>query len=188
MRLKIRYFNRVNLFNSVLNHVGIRSFSCLIITKNQSSKSKILLSTIRNSKPFLCFKLLHQSNENTNNSISQEPSKQLTVNNDQQTNSKNNSSKKKTPETSPIRKLLKIKDFADLIYLSFLFTGLYIGYKNYKKKQENDQKFDLEWLNVPMLKHKMFKCNEFFFPEFIAKVLSEIKNFQTRKDDVWVNF
>ena len=89
-------------------------------------------------------------------------------------------------EVSPIRKLLRYKDVADFLYLLFLATGIYIGYKNFKARKERDLKLDLEWLSVPKLKQKLFKCNEYYFPEFLVKNLTEIKDFKTRKEDVWI--
>lgn len=89
-------------------------------------------------------------------------------------------------EISPIRKLIRVKDYLDMLIFFFLALGIYIGYKNLKKKQENEQKFNIEWLNIPLLKHKIFTCNGFYLPEFIARHLSQFKEFKVRKDDVWI--
>lgn len=89
-------------------------------------------------------------------------------------------------EESPIRKLLRVKDLVDMFILIFLATGIYIGYKKVKEKNANDKKFNLEWLNIPFLKHKIFTCNSFFLPEFLAKSLSDFKEFKPRKDDIWI--
>jgi hypothetical protein len=118
-------------------------------------------------------------------SDSSNTSKKLALND----NSKNEKQqeKERVQQTSPIKKLLRAKDLVDFIFLAFLGCGIYIGYKNYKEKKENDLKYDLEWMNVPKLKHRLFKCDNYYLPEFIAKNLSDIKNFKMRKEDVWVN-
>jgi hypothetical protein len=185
MRISYKILNNFNInfiLNKKTNNVFIRNFTCL-------NKSQLILNNTVNKKLYLKVNLNNFSSQNDNKN-------QLVVNNNNNNNNQNNNNdkeeqhkqhqQKKSTEQSPIRKLLRVKDLVDFIFFSFLISGIYIGYKNYKTKKENESKFEMEWLNVPNLKHKLFKCNEYFLPEFLSKNVNNIKNFRMRKDDVWV--
>ncbi|CAF0738590.1 unnamed protein product [Brachionus calyciflorus] len=89
-------------------------------------------------------------------------------------------------ELSPIRKLLYVKDYLDFLIILFLGTGIYIGYNKSKLKNEHEKKYNIEWVNIPFTKHKIFTCNNFYLPEFCAKHLENFKNFQIRNSDIWI--
>ncbi|RNA01338.1 estrogen sulfotransferase-like [Brachionus plicatilis] len=113
------------------------------------------------------------------------------INFDKNLQSINNTDKNSAPpppkkEISPIRKLLFVKDYLDLLIIIFLATGIYIGYKNSKLRKDHEKKFNIEWLDIPFTKHKIFTCNNFFLPEFVAKSLEKFKQFEVRPDDVWI--
>ncbi len=181
IRISYRLINDFSLnfiLNKKNNTVFIRNFTCL-------RNKRLILNTNLNKELYLRVNLSNNVN-NQNEKINQ-----LVVNSNNTDNNNNkerqkNQQQKKHSEQSPIRKLLRVKDIVDFIFISFLISGIYIGYKNYKEKKENESKFEMEWLNVPNLKHKLFKCNDYFLPEFLSKNLNSIKNFRMRKDDVWV--
>lgn len=97
----------------------------------------------------------------------------------------NNSNQYKRGET-PIRKLLRVKDYLDAVLFIVLCTSIYIGYKNYKKKAETEKEFEVKWIQIPRMKHKIFSSDVFYFPEFLLKNLKLFKEFKIRKDDIWV--
>ena len=101
-------------------------------------------------------------------------------------NVENKQQKQPVQQLSPIRKLIYVKDYVDLLFIIFLITGIYIGYKNSKSRSEHDKKFNIEWINVPFIKHKIFTCNNFYLPEFLSKSLEKFKEFKVRKDDIWI--
>nr|QNH68008.1 sulfotransferase-like protein 1 [Brachionus koreanus] len=115
-------------------------------------------------------------------------STRITLEKNLQTVEKNESKNTPPPrkELSPIRKLLYTKDYLDFLILAFLATGIYIGYKNSKLQKDHEKKFNIEWIDVPFTKHKIFTCNNFYLPEFLAKSLEKFKQFQVRQDDVWI--
>lgn len=87
---------------------------------------------------------------------------------------------------SPITKLMRVKDYADWIFVIFLVTGIVIWYKKQKAKKETEKKFDVEWLSIPHFKPKIFTCSGFYLPDFVVKQLPDFKEFKKRKDDVWI--
>ena len=85
---------------------------------------------------------------------------------------------------------IRAKDIVDLIFVAFLGTGIYIGYKKYKDAKQNEIDLDVKWLegDIGFFK-KMFTCNtndQRYLPEFLVKMLTPIKSFKMRKSDVWV--
>ncbi len=172
MRISYQILNNFNI-KFILNKnntVIIRNFICL-------NNKKLILNSNWNKSLYLRINLNNLSNQN-------DKANQIVVNNKE--GQQKQQHQKKSNEQSPIRKLLRVKDLVDFIFISFLISGIYIGYKNYNEKKENESKFEMEWLNVPNLKHKLFKCNGYFLPEFLSKNVNNIKNFRMRKDDVWV--
>ena len=91
---------------------------------------------------------------------------------------------KKNPAS--IKKLLRLKDFVDYIFLGMILTGVYIGYQKYKSNKKDEETHKVEWVKIPGLRHKVFTCNGFNLPEFLLKNLTNIKNFEPRKNDVWI--
>jgi hypothetical protein len=117
----------------------------------------------------------------TNVQVTDNPKKES---NDEQSSKKSNN--KQTQGASPIRKLLRVKDYLDLVIFGVLIFGVYSFYTKRKEKEKNEKKYEIKWLSVPLFKHKLFHCNGFYLPEFIAKKLSELKSFEPRKDDIWI--
>lgn len=81
-------------------------------------------------------------------------------------------------------KEMKFKDLSNFSLALVAFGGFYLFMKNEEKKKTIEKKF--EWLVLPYFKHKLFTCEGFVLPEFLARDLDKFKTFETRKDDVWV--
>lgn len=139
----------------------------LTLLKNQDS----ILIHINQSKRCIHFTRI---NDNSNLPTKSSPS------------TENNQQSPPKQQISPIRKLLYVKDYVDFLIILFLGTGIYIGYKNFKSRNEHEKKLNIEWVDVPFIKHKIFQCKNFYLPEFLCKNLENFKKFQVRKDDIWI--
>ena len=87
---------------------------------------------------------------------------------------------------SPIRKLLRVKDYVDMVMFGLMAFGFYFAYKRVKAKAENEKELAVEWHQDAKMKHKMFKCAGFYLPEYTIKHLRDIKSFETRADDIFI--
>ena len=91
---------------------------------------------------------------------------------------------------TPIRKLIRAKDIVDFIFMAFIGTGIYIGYKKYSDAKQNEIALSIKWLDgdISFFK-KMFTCNDAdprYLPEYLVKILASIKSFKVRSNDVWI--
>jgi hypothetical protein len=79
---------------------------------------------------------------------------------------------------------LKMRDISNLVLLAGFGVVYYLFTLNSEKKKAIEEKY--EWLKFPFFKYKLFVCNGFCLPEYLAKDLESYKTFQVRTDDVWI--
>lgn len=89
-------------------------------------------------------------------------------------------------QISPIRKLLRVKDYVDLVFFLLLSFGIYYGYKKYQEKKKTEKQFTIEWITLPKFKNKCFKSNGYILSDHFAKNLNNFKEFKHRKGDIWI--
>jgi hypothetical protein len=87
-------------------------------------------------------------------------------------------------QRSVLSRFLRLKDMSDFVFL-ILFSVF--GYFLYKKWQETKKiEEEYEFLEISEFKHKFIKVEDFHFPEYLAKHLKNLKQFEVRNDDIWV--
>jgi hypothetical protein len=79
-------------------------------------------------------------------------------------------------------KTMKMRDIMNLVLLAGFGVVYYLFTLNNEKKKALESKY--EWLQFPFFRHKLFICNGFCLPEYLAKDLESYKTFQVRTDDV----
>lgn len=89
-------------------------------------------------------------------------------------------------QTTPVQKILRIKDFIDYLVYGSFGIALYYVYQRYKKSNELKEELKAALIEIKEFKSSFFIINGFHFPEFMIGPLKDIKNFTTRKEDIWV--
>ena len=65
-------------------------------------------------------------------------------------------------------------------------VAIYYAYQRYKKFNELKEEIQAELVEIKQYKSKFFKIKDYYLSELILKALKPIKEFEARKDDVWI--
>ena len=93
---------------------------------------------------------------------------------------------KKYGDSTPLQKILKMKDLIDFLVYGAFGVALYYAYQRYKRWNEIKEELKAQQIDIKGFKQKFYQINGYFFPEIMVSVLNDIKEFQTRPSDVWV--